>query len=731
LQRSGKQSGPHQRAAWTGVGMLLLAAVSVGAQQQAASGGLVPLREFEYGELRVEKMDDFKQLLVVERGRTMPFDSYARNLVLRFSGRRTYAGMEPAAWFARILFTPNETRKDEIFLIENPEVLTALGLDAEGRGRYTFDFVLDGVGELEQLAFEAQELPEDSLTIVDREILRLWNNIGTYVNLTRTMAFTYPDADFAVEEPSVAAALGLPGPGAYSYLDIALNQRTVQDAAASATLAHSNTGGFSAGDQTFVRLAQNLAIWRDAGQSLPLPVIPVASFGRETWLSPWQALDPSYLEGMPAEQLRGIEGELLGLRRMQIDYLEGRAKRFENAVRAFSVSISTRVGDQVVIKSPRAEVFYNAFDPFRWAQLFYLLGVLALAGWLVAPVAESGSVRTAAVGTAVAVGRSRVLLGRIALIALLIALLPHTFGIVIRIFITGRPPITNLFETFIFVGWISALGGILYARLNRNLIGPSVGLVGGLGMLLLSRKFGADGDTMPVLQAVLDTNFWLSTHVTIITIGYAACIVAGIVGRIYMVQLARWPDQERKFDGVYRNLFAALAFGLTFSFVGTLLGGVWADQSWGRFWGWDPKENGALLIVLWCALLFHAKMAKLLTRFGMAAGAALLSIVVMIAWFGINLLGVGLHSYGFIDGVLSGLGLYILAEVGFVTVTGIIYRRRRKALGEAAPPPRTGAGEHAAPAGQNGNGTGTGTHAGALPAAVGVGNDRSAGVSLT
>jgi hypothetical protein len=156
-------------------------------------------------------------------------------------------------------------------------------------------------------------------------------------------------------------------------------------------------------------------------------------------------------------------------------------------------------------------------------------------------------------------------------------------------------------------------------------------------------------------------------------------------------------------------LVGTLALGLTLSFVGTMLGGIWADQSWGRFWGWDPKENGALLIVLWCAILFHAKLGKMIGPFGMAAGAALLIIVVMMAWFGINALGVGLHSYGFTDGVLLGLGAYSVAQVAFVAAIGSWYRRQQR---RGTQPPSPGAGAAAA-----GSANGTAHPAAAAPVA--------------
>ena len=88
-----------------------------------------------------------------------------------------------------------------------------------------------------------------------------------------------------------------------------------------------------------------------------------------------------------------------------------------------------------------------------------------------------------------------------------------------------------------------------------------------------------------------------------------------------------------------------VCFALLFSFFGTVLGGLWADDSWGRFWGWDPKENGALMIVLWNALGLHARWAGLVRERGLAALAAFGNIVTLWSWEGVNQLGVGLHAY--------------------------------------------------------------------------------------
>jgi ABC-type transport system involved in cytochrome c biogenesis permease subunit len=185
---------------------------------------------------------------------------------------------------------------------------------------------------------------------------------------------------------------------------------------------------------------------------------------------------------------------------------------------------------------------------------------------------------------------------------------------------------------------------------------------------------------MKMLVAVLDSNFWLGIHVPNITLGYAACCVAGVLGHIYIIQGLVSPRAKARLDSTYKMLMLSLGLGLTLAFFGTMLGGIWADQSWGRFWGWDPKENGALMIVLWCALIFHARIAKLIGPLGVAVLSSILLLVVMWAWFGVNLLSVGLHSYGFASGAAAGFTAYFCAEVLFLALAApIVLKKLRRA----------------------------------------------------
>ena len=654
----------------------LLMVAAAGGAQEAGGAGLDEVRAFAPGELRVADLGPLQRLVVVEGGRTMPLDSYARFTLLRLSGRRSLDRRPAIEWLARVLFTPNETHDDQIFVVDNPEVIDAMGLQSRGRDRYSLSFLLPGLDELERLAEDAMAIGEDNRTIVEREIIRLWNNVGLYANLLTSFAFTYPHRDFEVDDAAVAELLGLPATGTYSYLDIALRRAELREAATAAGLAHATSGAFSRTDGVLLRLGQSLAAWQNNFAGLPLAILPVGGFGDLQWLTPWQALAGDQLAVLGQEQGRAVETELLALRDLQVAYLEGRELRFTLAARQFTDSVQRRAAAATNIKNPSLEILYNRTNPYLAARMAYGFGLLVLAlsfvGW-------------------------RTWLYRASVVLLVAACIPHTFGLVLRILITDRPPVTNLFETFVFVGWGAALCGIVMEYLRKRDLGVFCGLAGGFVFLLLSGKFAAE-DTMPVLQAVLDTNFWLSTHVTVITTGYMACCVAGLIGHVYMTQAilqgrpgGRDRVTDRRMAHTYRTLFGTLALGLTLSFTGTMLGGIWADQSWGRFWGWDPKENGALLIVLWCAILFHARMGKMIGPFGMAAGSALLIVVVMMAWFGINLLGVGLHSYGFIDGVLLGLLAYSAVQVGVVAALAGWYRHQRR-RGPPPQPPAAGAG---------------------------------------
>jgi ABC-type transport system involved in cytochrome c biogenesis permease subunit len=254
----------------------------------------------------------------------------------------------------------------------------------------------------------------------------------------------------------------------------------------------------------------------------------------------------------------------------------------------------------------------------------------------------------------------------------------------------GRPPVTNLYSSAIFIGWGAVGLGLILESFWKNAIGLAVATVIGFSTQIVAHNLALGGDTMVMLQAVLDTNFWLATHVVIVTLGYSATYVAGFLAILYVVlgffTKVMTADMGRSLS---RMVYGILCFATLFSFVGTVLGGIWADQSWGRFWGWDPKENGALIIVLWNALILHARWGGMVRERGIMNLAIFGNIVTSWSWFGTNLLGVGLHSYGFMSGAFTALMVFVASQcvlIGLGLIPQARWRSFSKPSGAAKAP---------------------------------------------
>jgi ABC-type transport system involved in cytochrome c biogenesis permease subunit len=254
-------------------------------------------------------------------------------------------------------------------------------------------------------------------------------------------------------------------------------------------------------------------------------------------------------------------------------------------------------------------------------------------------------------------------------------------GITIRCIIRSRPPISTLYETVLFIAAVCVVVALFLEYINRQRIALAVApALGFIGMLIAYKYEAKEGvDTMPSLQAVLDTNFWLMIHVTTINIGYAASFLSGALAHIYIFgRLFKIKNNPKTYRSMTRMVYGVLCFGLLFSVVGTILGGIWANDSWGRFWGWDPKENGALMICIWALVVLHAKMGGYIRDIGINMGAVVLAMITAFSWWGVNLLGVGLHSYGFTSGIMNLLVAYWVFECLVILVAAFVWFRDEK-----------------------------------------------------
>jgi ABC-type transport system involved in cytochrome c biogenesis permease subunit len=325
-----------------------------------------------------------------------------------------------------------------------------------------------------------------------------------------------------------------------------------------------------------------------------------------------------------------------------------------------------------------SEVWFNRAKLFtRSAALYVLVFLFGLATFFLSR--DSGWRRTLCYTVSV---------------TLLLAFVLQTTGLFSRIYLQGRPPVTNLYSSAIFIGWAGVPLGYLVDRYSRFWISQVAAAVLAFATLIVAHNLGSSGDTMQMMQAVLDSNFWLATHVIVITIAYTATFFAGLLGIAY-IALCLFTKLMNKESArsLARSVYGMICIATFLSFVGTVLGGIWADQSWGRFWGWDPKENGAALIVIMNLIILHARWGGMIRDRGLVILAIVGNVVTAWSWFGTNLLGVGLHSYGFSDSGVFWLAMFMLSQLIFVALGLIPVSRWRSDIltrqNKSSTPPAT------------------------------------------
>jgi cytochrome c-type biogenesis protein CcsB len=307
------------------------------------------------------------------------------------------------------------------------------------------------------------------------------------------------------------------------------------------------------------------------------------------------------------------------------------------------------------------EIRYNTSHPFRKAWMLYLSGLIVLT-FVKSP--------SGARSTGYWAGFSLVGAG----------FLMHVYGFAMRCMIAGRPPVTNMYESVIWV----AFGAVLFAFILELVSPKRWYLMSAATMAVICLVLA---DTLPTvldpsirpLTPVLRSNFWLTIHVLTITLGYAGFMLALGLGHIVLWKTATRRDQNEQLNSLHDALYRAIQVGVLCLAAGTILGGVWASYSWGRFWGWDPKEVWALIALLGYLAILHGRYAGWLRKFGMAAWSVIAFQGVLMAWYGVNyVLGAGLHSYGFGTGGVRYVATYVAAEIAFVLWA--TWRHRRNQL---------------------------------------------------
>lgn len=252
----------------------------------------------------------------------------------------------------------------------------------------------------------------------------------------------------------------------------------------------------------------------------------------------------------------------------------------------------------------------------------------------------------------------------------IIAFIVHTIILAMRCYILERPPVSNMFETVVYVPWVAFLGALILRNRLAVMTASAVAVV-----LLIILKIANIQSNMENVQAVLDSQYWLIVHVLMVVGSYGLFALSGLLGHIYLISSLRAPKETPFQARTAAIMLRALYFGVALLITGTILGGVWAAESWGRFWDWDPKESWAFISSCIYLIWIHAYTFRHIGNFGLAVGAITGLIAISFTWYGVNyILGTGLHSYGFGSGGEGAYFLYVFVEFAFL---GAVFLNKR------------------------------------------------------
>ncbi|CAN5505324.1 hypothetical protein BH18VER2_BH18VER2_02570 [soil metagenome] len=555
------------------------------------------------------ELDKFGRLPVLLNGRIKPLDTVARNSLLIIHGKQTLrtdqGSMTPMEWLAEVMMKPEQADLRKVFVIRNADTLAALGWKPEAGKYFSFREFVPHLQEIEQQAARAQKVEAQLRSPFQRDIIKLFERLTLYHRLSNSLQVK-GTVDFKSQIDDLMKNIR-PAPAP-------MNSGISKEA------------------------LQNLGFLAETGYFFPIPPFPPNDDPLQ-----WRKMGESLITFLSSGKLHPAVGVWATL---ATTYAANDPAAFNRTVETYSAQLRQDLPRRVF--KAKVEAVFNQLQPFYSAMVIYvLIFILAAGSWLAWPQT----------------------LGRYAFALLLVTFVIHSGGLITRMYLEGRPPVTNLYSSAVFIGWGAVLLGIFLERFFRNGIGSATAAMIGFITLLIAHHLSMDGDTMEMMRAVLDTNGWLATHVVCVTLGYSSTFLAGFLALTYIVRGAFTPSLDRDTArSLSRMVYGIVCFATLFSFVGTILGGIWADQSWGRFWGWDPKENGALLIVLWNAIILHARWGGLVRQRGLMVLAIFGNVVTSWSWFGVNMLGIGLHSYGFMDSAFPWLITFGASQLAFMMI---------------------------------------------------------------
>ena len=530
---------------------------------------------------------DFKQwglLAIQDGGRRKPIDTFARETLIKTTGRSSYTDKSGKNWQANdfilsMLLDTHDWKSEPMILVSLGQLIEKLGLDKTQR-RFSFT-QLTSLPELNVLATEAHALrkAEKPLDRVQSEVMSVTERLTLFAHVMDGSAFL---------------------------------------------------------------------------------LVPAPEKATDAWLVP-----PDFARHYSVSQFNEPQTQLQTL---ATAYAKGDGFQFSraaNQLRDGLRGLSPKIYPED--SQLRLEYFYNHWDGFYRAAWCYGVALVLLA--IAYMRGKGGPVKLLGVSLAI------------------VGLLFHASGIAMRCLIAGRPPVTNMYESIIWVSFaVSFFGMIFFTRYRTPVYLLAALPVSLVALLLVHQMPIAMPSSIDPLVPVLRDNFWLTIHVLTITLSYAAFALAMGFGHILLWRYARNPVAARADQPMHFWLYRVLQLGVILLAAGTILGGVWANYSWGRFWGWDPKETWALIALLCYILTLHGRLAGWWTQFGLVVASVVCFLAVLMAWYGVNfVLGKGLHSYGFGLGGETYVVSFVLADLLFVAFAIWRYRGTKRPRPPSSP----------------------------------------------
>ena len=566
------------------------------------------------------------KLPVLYKGRLQPFESFARQVLISIREKSTIKrvidgksqSISASLWLWEVLCHSEQSKQDPLFLIHDLDIRHEFKLD-DSKKHFSYSELEPFILQIQSKSIALDQT--ENLSVYEQNIRQLAGKLSLFISLLHSF-IPYNDLIF------------------YDYVT-AYHKRVSRGL--ELFTAYNTTGGLSSKTDQLHLLEFNQDFKRHRQFSDLSRLYLYPNQDEPENLEKWSNTGSELLKHLDFNHQ--ANPVLLDYANLTLYFMNSNYESFNDTLRSLTSYFSESMTSYSKIIT--LEYYFTMINPFYLSMVLYVVVLcLMLLYYLL----------------------DRALIYRLAKYLCLFAFGVHTISLIARMVILDRPPVINLYSSAVFVGWAAIGLCLLQERFFKNKLGYFISSILGFITLIIAHHLALQSDTMEQMQAVLDSNFWLSTHVITITLGYGGTFLAGMIATCYVfINCFNKGDHKQNLQ-LYKMVYAIICFSLFFSFIGTVLGGIWADQSWGRFWGWDPKENGALLIVIFNAIILHARLAGLVYIRGVMLLAVLGNIVTAFSWFGVNMLGVGLHSYGFMNEAFQWLMLYIATQLLIVVV---------------------------------------------------------------